>query len=193
MHPYSTNSEERARILLIIAVAAFGLAWVIAALIGTARVPFWLDVPATGTLYGILYKVFEHWGWKLDLLHRLNAVSVPNFSGNWRGSISSSFDRVDKHAVEAHISQSWTHLSVTLSSEYSESHSIVGSVDTGSEVVLSYQYENTPRPHAKVTMHAHRGTAVLKLSSDGNQLHGEYYSGRDRQNYGEIELTRVSK
>lgn len=191
LHPYSTNSEERARILLGIAALAFALAWVIAALIGTAHVPFWLDVPATGSLYGILYKIFERWGWKLSAFHKLNLVSVPNLAGVWRGSISSSFDSTDSHSVEVKITQNWTHFCVELSSQNSDSHSIVGSIDTSVGAVLSYQYENTPKAHAKVTMHAHRGTAVLKLSADGKCLSGEYYSGRDRRNYGSLEFTRV--
>jgi hypothetical protein len=40
-------------------------------------------------------------------------------------------------------------------------------------------------------MHAHRGTAVLKLSDDGKELSGEYYSGRDRQNYGTLLIAKV--
>jgi hypothetical protein len=194
MHPYSTSSEERARVLLVIAGAAFGLAWVVATLIGMAHVPFWLDVPATGTLYGILYKVFERWGWKRELFHRLNIVSVPNLAGDWQGSVSSSFDKyAETHPVTIHIAQNWTHISIALSSEKSDSHSIVASIDTGTEAILSYQYQNTPKPHARGTMHAHRGTAVLKLASDGKRLSGEYYSGRDRQNYGALELTKASE
>lgn len=192
MHPYSTNSEERARILLVIAAVAFCLAWLVATLIGTTHVPFWLDVPATGTLYGVLYKIFEGWGWRQKLVQRVGVVSVPDLRGEWRGSVSSSFDKsAETHSIAVHIAQNWTHLSVTLASANSESYSIVGSIDTGSEVVLSYQYQNIPKPHAKGTMHAHRGTAILKLSVDKRSLSGEYYSGRDRRNYGALELTKA--
>jgi hypothetical protein len=191
LHPYSTNSEERARVYLFLAAAAFGLAWLTAALIGAIRIPFWLDVPATGAFYGVLYQGFEKWGWKQGLFRRLGIVSVPDLSGTWCGTVSSSFDKnAEIHDVTVQIVQNWTHLSVGLSSEYSESCSIVGSVDTGPEVVLSYQYQNTPKAHAGRTMHAHRGTAVLTLSADRRNLTGEYYSGRDRRNYGALNLTK---
>jgi hypothetical protein len=39
-------------------------------------------------------------------------------------------------------------------------------------------------------MHIHHGTTLLELNSKVNTLNGEYYSGRDRQNIGSLELKR---
>jgi len=191
MHTYSTDSEEKSRILLAIAAVAFGLAWIIAILLGETRMPFWLDVPATGSLYGILYRIFQRWGWRQKFIRRYRIVNLPNLRGEWRGIVRSSFDKYSEKTVTVQIAQSWTHMSVTLTSEASESYSTAGSIETGNEVVVSYQYQNIPRAHANDTMHAHRGTATLKLSPDGKTLSGEYYSGRDRVNFGTIELKRV--
>jgi hypothetical protein len=190
MHTYSTDSEERARILLGIAAIAFGLAWLIAALLGGTHIPFWLDVPATGTLYGVLYKLFQRWGWRQRFIRAYHIVSVPDLRGEWRGVVRSSFDKYSEKTVVVQIAQNWTHMSITLASEASESRSTTGSIETGNEVIVSYQYQNTPKAHAKDTMHAHRGTATLKLSPDEMTLSGEYYSGRDRANFGAIELKR---
>ena len=127
------------------------------------------------------------------MLHKINFVKVPIISGDWSGYVTSSFDSLaQKHPVKVRIQQNWTHLSVELSADHSESDSVVGAMAVGEETVLSYQYMNTPKPGAKVTMHAHRGTAVLKLSSDQRELSGEYYSGRDRANHGIIALTKTS-
>jgi len=38
---------------------------------------------------------------------------------------------------------------------------------------------------------AHRGTASLVLSVDGHTLSGDYYSGRERQNYGSLHLEKL--
>ncbi len=78
-----------------------------------------------------------------------------------------------------------------LETEYSKSQSlIVGIITAGSSaMVMSYEYLNEPKPAAKETMHAHRGTARLVL--EGESLEGEYYTGRDRQNYGSLSLRRL--
>ncbi len=61
----------------------------------------------------------------------------------------------------------------------------------GNGIVLSYEYRNEPLPRAVETMHAHRGTCSLELSSDGETLNGDYYSGRDRREFGSIHLAKV--
>ena len=191
MHPYATDSEERAQIPLWIAGAAIGLAWVVSLIVGTTHLPFWVEVPGTGALYGGLYGLFKQWGWRQKLFQRLHVVRVPDLRGDWHGTVSSSFDQnAETHAVKVKIAQNWTHIFITLSSNLSDSKSLVASVETRDDVVLSYQYWNTPKPHAAATLHAHRGTAVLKLSANGKHLSGEYYSGRDRLNYGALELTK---
>ena len=61
----------------------------------------------------------------------------------------------------------------------------------GSDIILTYEYHNEPLPGATGTMHAHRGSATLRLAENGNALEGEYFSGRDRANYGAIHLRRA--
>jgi len=65
-------------------------------------------------------------------------------------------------------------------------------VTPGASEGLVYEYANDPRPDATVTMHAHRGLAFLRLSVDGKQMQGDYYTGRDRANYGSMQLRRLS-
>jgi len=46
-------------------------------------------------------------------------------------------------------------------------------------------------PHAKTTMSIHYGTALVRLVNP-TRLQGEYYSGRDRQTFGSIELEKMN-
>ena len=58
--------------------------------------------------------------------------------------------------------------------------------------VLSYISRNlSPHVNAPETMHSHRGQARLAISEDVNEMDGDYYSGRDRQNYGLLHLNRI--
>ena len=62
--------------------------------------------------------------------------------------------------------------------------------DDPSGTVLSYEYLNEPVAAAGATMHAHRGTARLVLQGESD-LDGEYYTGRDRQQYGALRIHRI--
>jgi len=193
MHPYSTTSEERSTLPFAFAGVAMGLAWLLSLITGKTHPAFWLEVPGTFTLYCILLWGFRSYLWKWQLFQATGIVKIPDISGDWSGYVTSSFDSLaQQHPVRVRIQQNWTHLLVQLSAEQSESESIVASMAVGEEIVLSYQYRNTPKQSAKGTMHAHIGTASLKLSDNRSELSGEYYSGRDRANQGTILLTRCS-
>jgi hypothetical protein len=194
MHPYATDSAEREKIPLYIAglaiVSALGLSWVLQHI----HWPGWLDAPATAGFYGLYYQLFRHYLWKLELLHRWGWVRVPNIAGAWDGYVVTSFDeQKGKHRISAQVQQNWTHLRVTVSTDYSRSSSIVGSILIGADVVLDYEYRNEPLPTATQTMHAHRGTASLRFDDNAGVLEGEYYSGRDRLNYGAIRLEKIEE
>jgi hypothetical protein len=193
MHPYSTTSEERTILPFALACAAIGFAWVLSLITGRTHPAFWVEVPGTFTLYTILLWVFRSYLWRWPLFQATGIVKIPDLSGDWSGYVTSSFDSTaQQHPVQVRIQQNWTHLLVQLSAEQSESESIVASMAVGEEIVLSYQYRNTPKQGARGTMHAHIGTASLKLSDNRSELSGEYYSGRDRANQGTILLTRGS-
>ena len=193
MHPYSTTSEEHSVLPFAFVGVAVGLAWLMSFITGKTHPAFWLEVPGTFTLYCVLRWVFRSHLWKWQLFQATGIVKIPDISGDWSGYVTSSFDSLaQQHPVRVRIQQNWTHLLVQLSAEQSESESIVASMTVGKETVLSYQYRNTPKPGATGTMHAHSGTALLRLNDNRTELSGEYYSGRDRANQGRISLTRCS-
>jgi hypothetical protein len=191
LHPYATNSEERTSVPFCLALVAIIFAWFIAGSLRDLHLPFWVEVPGTATLYALLLGLFRSYVWRGKLLHKTKIVRIPNIEGEYHGHVSSSFDSLaDRHPVTLNIRQNWTHISICLSAEHSESRSLVASIYVNDEITLTYQYNNVPRPGARETMHAHDGTASLRLSNDGLTLVGEYYSGRDRTNQGTIRVAK---
>jgi hypothetical protein len=193
MHPYATNLSERRTIPLYIAGFAFFVAWGISTVMSTYQwqPPFWLSVPGAAGIYGLGYELFKHRLWRVKILRVLCRVRTPDISGHWQGVVKTSFDKhAEQHSVSVEIGQTWTDLSIRLRSSYSQSWSLIGAITVDDQNVLTYEYMNEPIPGAVATMNAHRGTARLVISADGNQLEGEYYSGRGRENQGVLILGR---
>lgn len=196
MHPYSTDSKEREQVLLGLAVLAIVLALALSELLQATHfaVPWWIDAPSTMGFYGILFKCFDESLWRWMSIRRTRLLKVPNLAGEWKGHVLSSFDDHKKpHEVTVRIDQTWTRIMVLLSSATSDSHTLTASIEVGAPegTVLTYQYENDPKPGAVSTMEMHIGTARLVLR-DGGVLEGYYYSGRGRREYGSIYLERTN-
>lgn len=195
-HPYSTDSSERETVPLYIAGAAIAsalaLGWIFKAL--SWLPPAWIDAPSTIAFYGIYYQLFRVWIWRWPLLRTFGIIKIPDLRGEWRGHVVTTYDEHSgKHEVHVSIQQTWTDMRVLLKSAYSQSTSLIGGIVTRDAVVLSYEYLNEPLPSAAGTMHAHRGSARLILSDDGLFLDGDYYTGRDRTNYGALFLRKKGK
>jgi hypothetical protein len=193
MHPYSTNSEERFEVPLFLAVIAIAVAWALTKLFN-GRLPFFVEVPGTVTLYAILLAIFRHYVWKTAVLRHLKIIKVPNLEGKWVGYLTSSFDEgAQQTPVTVDITQNWTDMFIKLTVPQSGSRSTVGSIYVSdAEAVLSYQYKNEPNFEALGTMHAHEGAATLEVGGDCTTLVGNYYSGRDRANHGKLVLKLVN-
>ena len=93
---------------------------------------------------------------------KIGLVKVPNIAGKWDGHLTSSFDDHPgeiKAAIE--IKQTWTKLQITLETETSVSRSETASILTKipDTALLSYEYVNEPKSHARSGMQIHRGTA----------------------------------
>jgi hypothetical protein len=194
-HPYAINLSERHNLLLFLAGMAFAGALILGRLFTAISFtpPVWLDVPSTGGLYGLGYWILKRRAWRWRWFRSIGAVSTPILSGQWEGQVSSSFDEHARtHPVTVDIQQDWTDISVALTAKHSSSRSTIAAMSVGRDVVLTYEFLNEPSAGAPQTMHSHRGTARLLLSGDGKMLSGQYYSGRDRQNCGDITLTRLN-
>ena len=193
MHPYATNSSERKNVVVAIALLSVVFGWCLHWVIEWSglQLPWWVDAPSVIGIFGILYELFDKWLWRVAVFRRIRIVKVPDLNGRWAVEGHTSFNRNHIYSGECVIRQNWTRISVFLETENSRSHSLSASllVEQPEGCTLSYEYRNEPKPRAVSTMHAHRGTCVLRLK-DAEFLEGEYYSGRDRQNYGGLLLRR---
>jgi len=193
MHPYSIDTRERQNIILILVVISILLAWGFHNILIYYKfvLPWWLDAPSIVFFYGVLFTIFDKFCWKWKIFHKINFIKTPDLNGQWLGFIQSSFDKhSSKIEADLKIFQSWTRIKILLSTDQSSSHSESTSIviNTPEGIFLSYQYINEPKADTQNTMHIHRGTARLLLEE--NTLIGEYYSGRNRENFGIINFKR---
>lgn len=196
MHAYITDSGERREVPLYLAGIAIVLSVALSALFNSFQIPIpgWLDITSMALLYGLIYWLFDEYWWRWQIPRQLRIVRVPVLAGRWTGLVKSSYDdhRLE-HPVELLIEQTWTGMQIRLTGKFSRSHSFVGAilVDAPEGIVLDYEYQNEPLPHAVDTMQIHHGTARLTLQSP-TQMEGYYYTGRGRENHGFIRLSRSS-
>ncbi len=193
MHTYSIDTNERRNIMLILAVLSIVFSFGFYKTISYYKLslPWWFESPSVLFFYGLFFVIFDKWLWKYFV--KVNLVKTPNLTGEWRGSLKSSFD---EHASEIKatlkIFQTWTTIKIVLTADqslsYSESASIIISAPEGKYLI--YQYINEPKPNAVGTMNIHRGTVRLIFDEKKNILEGEYYSGRGRQNFGVLNFKR---
>jgi len=195
MHPYAIDSNERIVIPLYLAILSVLLALFSQATLDSYNLtlPWWVEAPSVFALYGLFYTVFDKYFWRFEFLKKVGAVRTPNLNGNWRGTLTSEYDDF-KNVKKANIKiiQTWTNISIVLTTESSSSCSLVAGIETKNpeQNTLSYQYLNEPNSRAETTLHMHRGTATLNIQLDEKKFAGNYYSGRDRKNTGELLFER---
>jgi hypothetical protein len=197
MHAYSTDADEKRVVILFLAALAIALAWMSSNLLAAIHlsIPWWADAPSSMFFYAVLYALFDRHLWAHPLMRKLGLVKTPNLTGFWRGHLTSSFDNhAKRHDLCLEIFQSWTQISVFLSTATSFSRSCVAVIQVSDPegIALIYQYENQPLANATRTMHMHFGTAMLRMS-DGSKLTGDYYAGRDRGTFGRISCRRLQE
>ena len=190
MHGYSTDSSERRFVPLLLAALAILCAWAVSKLMAVLHfsLPWWMDAPSSLFFYGVLYALFDKHLWRNRIVRKLGLSRIPDLTGRWRGFLVSSFDdHTKRYDVLLQIFQTWTQISVYLTTVTSVSRSCVAEIQVSDPegVSLFYQYQNQPLSDAMKSMHMHYGTAMLRLS-EGDCLAGEYYAGRDRRTYGRI-------
>lgn len=156
--------------------------------------PWWIEAPSVIGFYGFIHKWFETKLWKNKYIRKTCRIKTPIIAGNWSGLIKShsSHSNGPIPIKKFCIRQTWTHICIYLETETSESHSFEASmnVDEFGTAKIHYQYMNKPKDSAPESMHVHFGSASAKLEEE-NVLQTEYYSGRDRNNTGSLEIRRL--
>jgi hypothetical protein len=195
-HVYSIDSAERRRLPLVFALLAVGASIALSRFLASFDIslPNWISAPDALVCYGIFYAIFDRLIWQWTWTQKLGITKVPNLSGEWRGQVSTTNNDAPSFGspkeITLTIRQSWTELLIKADTADSTSRSLSGHMLVSDDYVLSYEYLNEPRAGAPATMHSHRGSA--RLSFDGkDSLVGEYYTGRDRKNFGTLNLKRI--
>ena len=196
MHPYSTDSAERTRLVFYMAIFSMAIFWLLSWLLAMIKgLTSWgIAAPSIAIIFGGTYFLFNKYSWKWSLLHKVGLVNTPDLSGIWTGTLNSSNDNYKKdYQIKIIINQNWTKISVRLVAEKSTSHSIAASIVTYHDgpygVSLTYLYQNDPRSTAEPSMQIHRGAVIFHLSSD-NTLEGDYFSDKGRRTNGSINVIR---
>lgn len=195
-HPYATDSNERKTVLFWLAIISVVICYVIYLYLDRKQVSlsYWVSAPSVFGVFGFLYIIFNEWLWKWSVLHKIGLVKVPAVSGKWVGHLKSSFDDYQSEIkITISIYQSWTDLLVVLETDASSSFSQSASVITSNPhcTTITYGYVNSPSLASLDTMHMHEGTTTLLLRKNSNSMKGTYYSGRDRNNVGDIIVTKI--
>jgi hypothetical protein len=196
LHAYASDSLDRRIVPWVIAVTAVGIAYfyaVVTEAVGWS-LPWWCEVPSILGVYGLLYWVYDSWGWKWAPCG-LRLSQIPDCGGTWYGEINSTHAGGTKGEGMLIVHQTWMRILLEFRTDSSGSFSRMAAMNVrpGPSQGLIYEYANEPRATATGTMHAHRGFTFLKLSADGEWLEGDYYSGRDRAKQGTLRLRRVSR
>jgi hypothetical protein len=149
-------------------------------------------------LYGFFYWLFDQYIWRWRPLHFFGVVRVPCLLGIWHGNVHPtptsgvSAGRQVETGMQIEIKQTWTEIFISGATNQSKFHSLSASISIDEENSILYEYVNDPSADAVDTMHTHHGTAQLIINKLVTELSGEYYSGRDRQNFGSLRFKKQS-
>jgi hypothetical protein len=194
LHAYATETGGRKSVPLFLAAASIGFTWLVYYLLSLWRIvlPWWIEGPSILGFYGIFYSIFDEKLWKVSFIRR--TLKIPNLNGSWAGYVKSSYDDFQSViTAELNIAQTWTRMSITMRTQTSKGSSLNSMmVNKSDEMTLNFEFLNEPDVNAPASMHMHRGTARLSISSDAKSLDGDYYTGRDRNNFGIIHFERIS-
>ena len=153
----------------------------------------WLPSVSTVAVVGAVLSLYDRWLWKpLPYL-----LTVRDISGRYIGELVSSYKDVAENAraeiiVEVHQTastvvvrqftrdrtQSWTQ-------SQSRSYHLYRRADGSHTLSFAYQNEGV---HPRTTKHEHWGFCIMDFYADHQCAHGHYFTDRQPQTSGKIEL-----
>lgn len=153
--------------------------------------------PSVPVIYAFLFTFFDKYLWKQKIFRQLGIIISYNLNGIWEGTLRSSFDKFSSDiTVKLIINQTATGIKIHSTFDKSRSISVYenfGRSDIDNQVALYYFYRNEPNYDSDNTMSTHEGSVKLLYNSEDDTLTGNFYSGRDRNNYGTIKVKRIKK
>lgn len=192
MHSYSIDSDIRKKVYFGIFVIAMAIPAVFEKIRMLTGLPDYLAVPLSfSTIFGALYFIFNCFLWKYFSW----LTSIPNLAGEWVASGKSSYtDPVTNENVTfvmaITIRQNFSEMEIfTETAESTSRSTMAGFFSRHAIPLFRYSFENTPKNMANQELQRHPGLIELRIQSDGT-LVGDYFSGKHRLRYGELEVKR---
>lgn len=196
MHQYSNSKTLGPFFYLVLSALSVVCAWLLSLFLKNIKLGsllLWIDLPSVLGFFGILWTWFDQIGWRKMPLRKLFRIDVPNLSGNWLTLAEPNQELGKRAEGKATIKQTWSEVKIIIDWKDSKSTSFAATLlKADDQFELNYQFMNIPKPLATRTMNVHKGTAQLALSADHSKLVGEYYSGKGRNNDGQLTLVRAT-
>ncbi len=155
--------------------------------------PTLLSLLVTGTIYLLLYRLFDQRAWRWKWLS--GVIGVPCLAGEWacRGKTLNADSKEIEHEWAANVTivQTWDKVRVRLKTAQSGSNSINAAVihDSVDGYKLIYNYRNDPHPD-EIELRTHYGFAELTFDPGLRAAEGTYFNGHGRYTFGRMTLTR---
>lgn len=185
-------------ILALVGISAL-VVYLIATILSQYKivVPFYFELPSIPAVYGLLFYLFDKRFWNKPIFKQLGIVVADDLNGKWQGIVKSSYDNFKKDIkAELVIEQTATRIKICGTFDESKSvsvHENFSRSEIDNKMALFYFFRNEPKYDAVETMAIHEGSAKLIHDEEKDTLEGYYYSGRDRNNHGTIEVKRIKK
>lgn len=159
------------------------------------KIPWYIETPSIPSIYALLFWLFDKHLWKCKFFKKIGLVIADDLNGKWKGVVKSSYDNFKNETpIELDITQSATKIKICGVFNESKSvsvHENFGRSELDNQTALYYFFRNEPRYDAVKTMAIHEGAVKLLYNPQEKTLSGYYFSGRDRNNHGTIEVTKV--
>lgn len=193
MHPYSLDNQLRKWIYIVISCISISVPIyfdVLMKFLGFEYISFTLSF---GITFGILFFLVDKYLWKIFKFLNM----IPNLEGKWMVSGISSFQDENgnncKFNMEIEIKQTLTSIEIFAETQDSTSKSTMASIEMNhSKAIFRYTFENTPKNMSNDELQRHPGMMELRINST-EDMSGDYFSGKHRLRYGELQFKKVNK
>jgi hypothetical protein len=197
VHEYSIDRSPKVRILFWLSAAAIFVAPLINHLLSEAsdwlrslgifERSLFVAIP-TFLIFLILYQAFNRWLWKCRPIRQW--LLVPDLNGTWKCEGRSTIRRGTSVShdwlARIEIVQSWSQMSIRLTTSQSSSRSVSASVRKSPHGFrLTYTYRNDPRP-GEDELAIHDGIVELDLDLSHKTGQGTYFTDQHRQTSGSM-------
>lgn len=209
MHHYSVNSYIRKTVVTIITLISIIILFVLGLIFnnfGVELLPLPLNINnktilkmilgllfKTGSIIGVLYYIFDKWVWKMKYIKMIH--KIPDLNGIWEGEfVSNKKDERGNNyngICRMKIKQTWSKISIKGNFNKSKSYSRIAMIVKDCEgIQLKFEYTNKPDKTVDTNLKTHSGYNTLTYDEEKGTLIGEYYTDRNRQTYGNINVSK---